>query len=112
MDYLMKVQESLKYIEENLTNSISLDTLAKQAYFSTYYFHRLFQSIVGEPVMEYVRRKRLLHAAEDLLYCDYLSRVLLFSKFMFLTLFGMIYYFSIQLIGNFMLYSSNCNWQS
>ncbi len=70
MDYLMKVQESLKYIEENLTNSISLDTLAKQAYFSTYYFHRLFQSIVGEPVMEYVRRKRLLHAAEALLNCD------------------------------------------
>lgn len=70
MDYLMKVQESLKYIEENLTSSISLDDLAKKAYFSSYYFHRLFQSIVGESVMEYIRRKRLLHAADDLLYCN------------------------------------------
>lgn len=70
MDYLMRVQESVKYIEDNLTNSISLDGLAKQAYFSAYYFHRLFQSVVGEPVMEYIRRKRLLHAADDLLYCD------------------------------------------
>lgn len=70
MDYLMKVQESVKYIEDNLTNSISFEDLARQAYFSSYYFHRLFQSIVGEPVMEYIRRKRLLHAADDLLYCD------------------------------------------
>lgn len=70
MDYLMKVHESLKYIEDNLTNSISLDDLAKQAYFSAFYFHRLFQSIVGESVMEYIKRKRLLHAADDLLYSD------------------------------------------
>lgn len=66
----MKVQESLKYIEDNLTNSISLVDLSRQAYFSSYYFHRLFQSVVGEPLMEYVRRKRLLSAADDLLYTD------------------------------------------
>lgn len=70
MDYLERVQESLKYIEDNLTDSITLDDLSRQAYFSPYYYHRLFQSVVGEPLMEYVRRKRLLHASDDLLYTD------------------------------------------
>lgn len=70
MDYLDKVQKSLKYIGDNLTNSITLDDLSRQAYFSSYYYHRLFQSVVGEPLMEYVRRKRLLSAADDLLYTD------------------------------------------
>ncbi len=70
MDYLERVQESLKYIEDNLTNSITLDDLSRQAYFSPYYYHRLFQSIVGESLMEYVRRKRLLYAADNLLYTD------------------------------------------
>ncbi len=70
MDYLERVQESLKYIEDNLTSSITLDDLSRQAYFSSYYFHRLFQSVVGEPLMEYVRKKRLVYAADDLLYTD------------------------------------------
>ncbi len=70
MDYLRIVQEALKYIGENLTNNISLNVLSKQAHFSSCYFHRLFQSVVGEPLMEYVRRKRLLCAADDLLNSD------------------------------------------
>lgn len=70
MDYLLIIQDSLNYIENNLTDHISLERLAKRANFSAYYYHRLFQAFVGEPVMEYVRRKRLLSAADDLIYTD------------------------------------------
>lgn len=70
MDYLMKIQDAVSFIENNLTENISLDMLAKRAGFSPYYFHRLFQSFVGEAVMEYVRRKRLLCAADEIINTD------------------------------------------
>jgi AraC family transcriptional regulator len=70
MDYLLLIQDSLNYIENNLTDDISLERLAKRANYSAYYFHRLFQTFVGEPVMEYVRRMRLLSAADELIYSD------------------------------------------
>jgi len=51
------------YVERHLGEPLTLERLAAEACVSTYHFHRLFRLWLGEPVMEYVRRLRLEHAA-------------------------------------------------
>ena len=51
------------YVERHLGEPLTLKRLADEACISTYHFHRLFRLWLGEPVMEYVRRLRLEHAA-------------------------------------------------
>lgn len=70
MDYINSVQRTLNFIEENLHEPICLEQLAEVAYFSPFHFHRVFQTIVGDTVMDYVRKRRLTCAAERLFYTD------------------------------------------
>ncbi len=70
MDQKAKIQESIKYIENNLCEEINLKNIARQAFFSDFYFHRLFRSITGKSVMEYVRERRLAESAEALAKTD------------------------------------------
>lgn len=62
------IQKSIDYIEEHLTEDITLDNLADIAFFSKYHFHRLFKSSIGKTVMEYVRERRLAQAAHELIF--------------------------------------------
>ncbi len=66
MDYSGKVYDSLKYIEKNLDDSISLDDLAKKAHLSKYHYHRLFRKAVGESVTKYISKRRMERASEEL----------------------------------------------
>lgn len=66
MDYREKIQDSIAYIEENLSEEISLEELAKRAFVSKFYYHRLFHDEVGETVMAYIRKRRLTEAAKEL----------------------------------------------
>jgi AraC-like DNA-binding protein len=59
------MQKSIDYIEENLKADLSLADIADMAGFSSFHFLRIFQKAIGMPVMAYVLRRRLLHAA----YC-------------------------------------------
>lgn len=66
MDYIKIIQDSVDYIEENLKKELTVDGIAKLTGFSSYHYYRLFNSYVGMPVMQYVRRRRLLHGAIEL----------------------------------------------
>lgn len=66
MHYSKPVQDAINYINENLTDDLSLESLAYHAHFSPYHFHRLFLLCTGEAPMEYVRRQRLRAASQDL----------------------------------------------
>jgi AraC family transcriptional regulator len=66
MDYYERIQTSIDYIEDNLKNMITLEDVAETSFFSKYHFHRIFQSVVGESVMEYIRKRRLSEAVFDL----------------------------------------------
>ena len=57
---------SAEYIEEHLKSDLSVAFLAKRVRFSPYHYYRLFAFYMGLPVMEYVRRRRLAHAAAEL----------------------------------------------
>lgn len=62
MDYRAVIQESLDYIETNIAAELSAQELADRAGFSLFHYYRLFQAATGMPVMQYILRRRLLHA--------------------------------------------------
>uniref|UniRef100_UPI00388F3E4F helix-turn-helix domain-containing protein n=1 Tax=Methanobrevibacter sp. TaxID=66852 RepID=UPI00388F3E4F len=60
------IQKSIDYIEDNLKTEITAKELSEMAGFSMFHFYRVFQSAVGMPVMQYITRRRLLHALYDM----------------------------------------------
>lgn len=69
-DYKSRINKVLDYIENNLKSPLSLDEMASVSNFSSYHFHRIFQSIIGETPVQYQRRKRLEKSAKDLYNSD------------------------------------------
>jgi AraC family transcriptional regulator len=65
-----RILRVLVYIQEHLRETIALDDLARIAHFSPYHFHRLFRGMVGESVMEHIRRLRLEQAAHQLKFTE------------------------------------------
>lgn len=63
MQNIDMIQNSLDYIEANLTAEIQSEELAAAAGFSRYHYDRVFENLVGLPVMQYITHRRLLHAA-------------------------------------------------
>lgn len=59
-------RELVKYINENLTNTFSLDTLAERFFLSKSQINRLFRRATGSSVWEYVLIKRLLAARQEI----------------------------------------------
>src|SRR5690349_13073776 len=53
----------IEYIDRHLDENLDLATLADVAHFSAFHFHRLFRALQGEPLGDYVRRRRLELAA-------------------------------------------------
>lgn len=66
MDYFDRIQKAIDYIELYITDEISLEDVAKKAYFSLFHFHRVFQAVVGDSVKEYIRKRRLSLAGREL----------------------------------------------
>ena len=66
MEWLDKLNEAIKYIEDNLQGNIDYDKAAKIACCSTYHFQRMFSYIAGVSLSEYIRQRRMTLAAFDL----------------------------------------------
>ena len=64
------IQQSIKYIEQNLDQELNLDIVAQQVGFSKYHFHRIFSKYVGQSLNTYIRYRRLTSSAYLLLYSD------------------------------------------
>lgn len=65
-DYVARVQRVQDHVEQNLTEPLTLDELARIAHFSPFHFHRIFAAVVGETPSAFVRRLRLERAASML----------------------------------------------
>lgn len=63
----MVMNHVLKYIEEHLEEPLNIKRLAEIAGYSEYHFIRMFKRYTNETVMEYVCRRRLIRACEDIL---------------------------------------------
>lgn len=60
------LQRVLDYIEENLKSPIEAEELADMCGYSLFHFYRLFRAVTGMPVMQYVLRRKLLHAIYEM----------------------------------------------
>lgn len=65
-----QIQQTLDYLEDHLDEKISIDNLAKTASLSPFYYQRLFSRLVGKPVAEYLKLRRMAKATEALLQKD------------------------------------------
>ncbi|MCI8310493.1 MAG: AraC family transcriptional regulator [Clostridia bacterium] len=66
MNYIVELQKALDYIENNLEEDINYEKIAKELGLSSFYFHRIFSSIIGISPAEYIRNRRLTCAADEL----------------------------------------------
>ena len=67
MDLLMKTNDIVEYIEENiLSEELDYQVLADMLFCSKYGFFRIFNFLAGMSVSEYIRKRRLSLAVFDI----------------------------------------------
>ncbi len=66
MDYRTAVLTGKTYIDENLLENLSPDTIASAAGYSVFHYCRLFREYTGESLMGYVRRLRLVLSVQEI----------------------------------------------
>ncbi|MBP2630601.1 MAG: transcriptional regulator with only domain, AraC family, partial [Firmicutes bacterium] len=66
MDLKETIAICLRYIEENLYKKFSLDDIAMHCGMSKYHLHRMFKSLTGESLMEYVQSRKLSSSISEL----------------------------------------------
>ncbi|MDE6845280.1 MAG: AraC family transcriptional regulator [Lachnospiraceae bacterium] len=65
--YHEKVIDVITYIQEHLSEEISVDVLAKQCYISKYYLMRQFKEATGYSIHQYINEKRVQAARRMIL---------------------------------------------
>ena len=66
-EYISRINRVIDYIEANLQEELSLNSLADVSNFSRFHFHRIFKSMVGETLNQFINRIRIEKAASQLI---------------------------------------------
>ena len=64
---LQKIKDVIDYIEDNITADLDCKTLSLKMGLSVYEFRRIFSFVIGCPISEYIRKRRLSLAALELI---------------------------------------------
>ncbi|MES2933172.1 MAG: AraC family transcriptional regulator, partial [Pseudomonadota bacterium] len=64
---ISRIQATIEFIEDHLQEEFGMKDLAQVAEISQWHFQRIFRATVGETVKNYIRSRRLSHAATALL---------------------------------------------
>lgn len=67
MGWIESITDAINYIEENLTQKITMDDIAKYACISSFYFQKGFAMLCGFTVSDYIRKRRLSLAGSELI---------------------------------------------
>ncbi|WP_026571531.1 MULTISPECIES: AraC family transcriptional regulator [Sediminibacillus] len=67
MAWVESIQRAIDYMEDHLLEPINLEDVAKQAHVSAFHFQRTFAILTDISVGEYIRRRRLTLAAQELI---------------------------------------------
>ncbi|MCT4509523.1 MAG: AraC family transcriptional regulator, partial [Tepidibacter sp.] len=67
MNWLNAMNNAVEYIEDNITKKIDIVQVAKIALSSTFHFQRMYHMITGVTIGEYIRRRRLTLATQDII---------------------------------------------
>lgn len=62
-----QLYKAIQYIEENLTKSISVEAVCREACYSRFHFQRIFHSATGVTLAEYIQTRRITESARLLL---------------------------------------------
>lgn len=66
MNIINELEQALDYMEKNLLTPITHEDVAKYLYMSNYHFHRTFSLIAGISPTEYIRKRRLSLAGQEI----------------------------------------------
>ena len=66
MEWTEAISKAIAYIEQNITEDISVEDVAKHVNISTFYFQKGFSLLCGYTIAEYIRNRRLALAAGEL----------------------------------------------
>jgi AraC family transcriptional regulator len=61
-EYYFRINKSIDYIKENLHEELSLEKLAILSNFSKFHFHRIFKSVTGTTVNEFIKNAKIERA--------------------------------------------------
>ena len=70
MRWMECIGEAINYIEENITQELTIESIAKKALISPFYFQKGFAMLCGFTVSEYIRCRRLALAGSELIASD------------------------------------------
>jgi AraC family transcriptional regulator len=66
MDWLKRMEDALEFMESKMNEPLDIVAIAKVAYSSPFHFQRMFHMLTGMTVGEYVRKRKLTLAAQEL----------------------------------------------
>lgn len=67
---IQRIQQAISYMEQHIYEDINYTDVAKSVHMSNYNFHRTFSFIVGMTANEYIKKRRLTLAAQELQTTD------------------------------------------
>ncbi|MBP1948569.1 AraC family transcriptional regulator [Virgibacillus litoralis] len=70
MEGLQRMAASINYIEKNLEADLHIEHVAAVACMSKFHFQRMFHMLTGVNVAEYIRKRRLTRAAQELMHSE------------------------------------------
>ncbi len=70
MDWMEGISEAINYIEDNINEELSIESIAKQAFISSFYFQKGFAMLCGFTVGDYIRQRKLTLAGSELVATD------------------------------------------
>ncbi|MBM0067490.1 AraC family transcriptional regulator [Alkalicoccobacillus gibsonii] len=70
MAWVESIQRAIEYMEENMLEDITIESIAKQANVSPFHFQRTFSVLTECTVGDYIRRRRLTLVGKELLTTD------------------------------------------
>lgn len=66
MDWITGIQNAINYIEDHITEELDYGQIAKESFSSSFHFQRVFSTLCGYTLGEYIRNRRLTLAGAEL----------------------------------------------
>jgi len=70
VNWIESISQAISYIEENITEELTVEDIAKRVHISPFYFQKGFSMLCGLTVSDYIRYRRLAIAGSELLATD------------------------------------------
>lgn len=66
MGWVESIQKAIEYIEEHLLEDLTIENISRQANASAFHFQRTFTILTDITIGDYIRRRRLTLAAQEI----------------------------------------------